>query len=136
MDGFSIGCDGGQLHCAKVVAALGRLHHALCAPLDGFAIGLLGIVYTEGHVLHTIAMQMNMLRDLALRSQCGGDDQTNIALFENITAAVTRARFQASVGNGDKAPGVGKVISSMFGITYIKFDVVKILNRHEILFCH
>src|SRR5436305_10623957 len=77
-----------------------------------------------------------MLSYLAFGTKGGGDDEAHIALFKSVAAAVAQACFEACVSDGDEAPGVLKIVGGLFGIADVKFEIVEILNGHEILFRH
>src|SRR6266568_4314572 len=71
-----------------------------------------------------------------LRAEWRCEDKTNVALLKDIAATVTHACLQPRISDRGKAPGITKVVCRLPGITYVKFQVIEILNRHEILFRH
>src|SRR5947209_18424981 len=81
-------------------------------------------------------MEFDALGNLAFRTKWRCEDKTHIALLNDVARTVTDAGFQSCIGDGCETPGIAKIVRCLFGVAYIKFQVIIILDRHEILLRH
>src|SRR5258707_7364237 len=119
-----------------IIAADARFRKAKSTPTGGLSVGALGVVNAQRDIFHTIAVKLDMFGHLAFGLKRRGYDQANVALFQHIATTITQACLQASIGNRYESPRMCIIVCGLLGISYIKLEIIEILNGHEILFRH
>ncbi len=103
---------------------LERLLHAARASLGGLSPCLLGIVHPQRDVANAVAVQADVLGDLVVRPQRGGEHKANLALLQDVRGAVALARLGARVGHQAEAHGHAIKVGGLARVADIKLNVI------------
>ena len=120
-------------HCAVVVLLLERLAHALGAALGRLLPCGARVIHPQRHVLHAVAVPLDVRGNLALRAQRRGQHQPHFALLQHVGGAVALSRLRAGIGNQLMAEGEPVVVGRLPRIAYIKLDIIRAVQRQEVL---
>src|SRR5206468_3107027 len=93
------------------------------AAFGGFAPRGLGVVNPEGDVADAIAVDADVLGDLAFGLQGRGQDESNFILHEDVAGAVASAGLGSAIGHQAEAEGRAVEVRRLAGVADVVFDV-------------
>ena len=106
--GLAVRADRGEAQRALVVGQLVRFPHRSGAAGEGRLVRRRGVVDDERQILGTITVLADVGPDRRVGGQAGGDDEADVALFEQVRGDVVAAGFRAGVGGHAEPEGRGQ----------------------------
>jgi len=132
VDGVSVGGDAGSGDATVVVGGLGGLLDVACAASGGLEPGLAGIIDPEGDGTDAVAVGVDVAGDVGVGPECGGEDEADLALLEDVGGAIALAGLRAGVGHQGHAEGGAVEVGSLTGVADVELDVVGTLEGQEV----
>src|SRR5437867_9255591 len=80
-------------------------------------------------------MFMNMIGDRMTRPKRRRQNKRDLVLTDRITGAFSHARFRSAIGHRLKTERALIKVRRLFGVTDMKFDVIRALERQKIFLC-
>src|SRR5438093_10916867 len=80
-------------------------------------------------------MFMNMIGDRMTRPKRRRQNKRDLVLPDRITGTFSHARFRSAIGQRLKTERALIKVRRLFGVTDMKFDVIRALERQKIFLC-
>ncbi len=132
VDGVAVGGDAGDGDAAVVVGEFGGLLDAAGAAAGGLGPGLAGVVDPEGDGADAVAVGVDVVGDLGVGAERGGQDEADLSLLEDVGGAVAVAGLRACVGDQRHAEGGAVEVGGLAGVADVELDVVGALEGEEV----
>ncbi len=132
MDVLAVGRDRRKLDAAEVVLDPTRFGHAARTTLHGLPIGLSRVGNGQSGVLHAVAVRAGEARDLAVAAQAARQDETDVALLQQIGGPVADTCLGSGVGRLRKAERSLVVVGGLLRVADVQLEVVPAVDRHEV----
>ena len=133
MDGVAVGGDAGGDDLAVFVGVgLGRFD-GFCAAAGGFAPCGGRVLDDEGDGVDAVSVLVDVLGDLGVGAERGGEDEADFSLLEDVGGAVAKAGFGAGVGDEFHAEGGAIEVCGLRGVADVELDVVGAFEGEKVL---
>ena len=131
--GVAIGGDAGGDDLAVFVGVgLGRFD-GFCAAAGGFAPCGGCVLDDEGDGADAVSVLVDVLGDLGVGAERGGEDEADFSLLKDVGGAVAEAGFGAGIGDELHAEGGAVKIGGLPGVADVELDVVGAFEGKKIL---
>jgi hypothetical protein len=97
------------------------------------AVRLAGILHLEGRILHAVAVDVRVPRDLVFGTERARDHQADRPLLEDVRCPVADARLRPGVRNRLEAERLLVEVGALLRVPDPQLDVIPALEGHEVL---
>jgi hypothetical protein len=132
VNGVAVGGDAGGGDSAVVVFVVGGGLDAAGAAACGFEPGLAGVVDPEGDGVDAVTVLVDVAGDVGVGAECGGEDEADLSLLEDVAGAVALTCLGAGLGDQGHAEGGAVEVGGLAGVADVELDVVGALQRQKV----